>query len=113
MTKFIQIFLFIALLLSSCISALEQEKECEFEAELCSIVPFCAWPPVPDNTIALPLAFHYNDEIVSHEDYSFKWSSDPDFGAAAISVRYDDLPVTVVVTELATECEVEVTLSAN
>ncbi len=112
--NYFQVLILASLLIISCSKSVDvQEIECEFTEELCTIVPFCAWPPSPNATLALPVAFQYNDAFVSHEEYSFLWSSNPDFGAGAISIRYDDLPVTVLVTELATGCEVEVVLKLN
>ena len=109
--KYLSILLFTSFLIASC-GTEEEKMECEFKESLCNIVPFCSWPPNPNASIQLPVAFQYNGDFVSHEDYSFKWSSNPDFGSGTIGLWYDDLPVTVVVTELATGCEVEVSLSA-
>ena len=102
------------LFITACSKSEEQQRnDCEFKEELCTIVPFCSWPPSPNADIGLPIAFQYNGDFVSHEEYNFLWSSDPEFGAGAISIRYEDLPVSVVVTEIATGCVVEVSLSAS
>lgn len=113
MIKFIPFLFLTALLFSSCVQQESETIECDFTEEVCKIVPFCTWPPSPDATIQLPVAFQYNGDFVSHENYQFNWSSDPDFGSGAIGLFYDDLPVTVTVIEIATGCEVEVTLSAD
>lgn len=98
----------------SCSETVEEEIiDCEFTEDLCDIIPFCTWPPSPNATISLPIAFRYNGGFAPHEEFTFLWSSDPDFGGSAISVEYDDLPVTVVVTEKSTGCIVELTLAAN
>lgn len=112
--KYLSCFGLSLILITSCSKAVEEEKlDCDFTEEVCQIVPFCNWPPSPNASIALPIAFRYNGEMLSHEDYKFEWSSDLDFGAGAISVWYDDLPVTVIVTELATGCIVESTLTVD
>ena len=109
----------LVLIVTSCLiiscskQEVEEKIECEFNESVCTIVPFCSWPPAPNASIQLPVAFQYNGDFVSHEEYSFLWSSNPDFGSGAIGLWYDDLPVTVLVTELATGCEVEISLSAN
>lgn len=109
--KFLSIILFASFILTSCEKAEEEAAlDCDFVAELCEIKPFCVWPPAVNTPIPLPVAFYYNGQPASHEDFKFEWSSDPTFGGSAISLRYEHLPVTLKVTEIATDCVVEVTL---
>ncbi len=93
----------------------EEEKvdNCVFTAELCEIKPFCVWPPAPNTPIPLPVAFQYNGVNAGSQNYAFEWSSNLSFGGSAISLSYEDLPVTVKVTEIETSCEVELTLTAD
>ena len=111
--KLIPILFLAVIFFSSCEKQVEETLECDFNEEVCAIVPFCTWPPSPNASIPLPVQFQYNGEFASHEEYQYTWSSDPDFGGGAISLRYEDLPVTVNVLEIATGCEVEITLSAD
>ena len=116
LTKYLSLILFVSLLIISCGKSEENEEEvvdCDFTEELCELKPFCTWPPVPNSIMPLPVVFFYDGNQVDFEEYKFEWSAYPDYRAGAISLRYDDLPITVKVTELATGCEVDLTLTAN
>ena len=116
LNKYLSLILFASLFIISCGKSEEMEEkilDCEFTQELCELKPFCTWPPVPNAIMPLPVVFFYDGNQVNHEEYKFEWSAYPDYGAGAISLRYDDLPITVKVTEIATDCMVELTLTAN
>lgn len=112
--KLLTLFILTSFIIASCSKSEETEDpNCEFDAELCEIKPFCVWPPAVNTPIPLPVAFYYNGAPANHEYYTFEWSSNTSFGGSAISLSYEDLPVTVNVTEKETGCEVEMTLTAN
>ncbi len=114
LTKLLSLTILASFIMFSCSKSEESdEQNCEFDAELCEIKTFCVWPPAINTPIPLPVAFYYNGAPANHEYYTFEWSSNLSFGGSAISLSYEDLPVTVNVTEKETGCEVALTLTAN
>ena len=74
------------------------------------IEPICAFNPKTAQTVAFPVVILKDGAMISHEAYDFTWSSDPDFKGSAISITYEQLPLTATVIEKSTGCETEVTL---
>ncbi|MDA8692529.1 hypothetical protein N9L92_00590 [Saprospiraceae bacterium] len=87
-----------------------KEEMCEFEITL---DPVCAFDPTLAQEVQFPARVLNNGEVISGPDYSFSWNIDSEFTGSAISVSYGELPLIVTVTEVATDCAVEATLSTT
>lgn len=83
---------------------------CEFEV---LITPFCSFNPKVAKESPIPVGILKDGENIFGENYDFSWSSDPTFKGSAISVRYIDLPLSVTVTDLSTNCVAEATLNQD
>ncbi len=111
MNKIYVISIVITALFSSCSNDDGlSELSCGFEL---MIEPFCSFNPKTAQTVAFPVMILKEAIIISHEEYDIEWSHDPDFKASAISVSYQQLPITARVTEKSTGCKTEVTLEKS
>ena len=78
-----------------------------------SAEPVCSFNPEFSPEVNFPVFVLSDGVMVSSDDYNFLWSADPEFGGSAISVSYNQLPLTVTVTEIASGCTVEATLDQS
>jgi len=99
--------LFFAIALTSCTkeAIITPTPPCELTSENIVIEPICSFNPKVQTTTAFPVQVLYNGESISHTNFEFNWSSDADFGGSAISISYDELPLTLTLIEKATDCE--------
>ncbi len=77
---------------------------CELDDQTLVVEPFCSFNPKFYTDVAFPVRALLDNEDASSDEFTFKWSSDPDFGGSAISISYDLLPLEVEITEIATDC---------
>lgn len=77
------------------------EEPCTFEIML---EPICSFDPSTAQTVPFPVKVVREGTDAVHPDYEFNWSSNADFHGSAISITYQQLPLTVTVTEVATGC---------
>lgn len=95
-------------LFTSCIkSEAPLENVCELEIRL---EPFCSFNPKLSPTTPFPVRPLAENLNLSNEDYFFSWSHDLDFGGSAISVTFEQLPITLQLTEKSSGCVAEATL---
>lgn len=86
------------------------ETGCTFEIVL---EPICSFYPKAVPTAPFPVRVLRDGQMTSHTEYTFNWSSDPTFGGSAISVTYENLPLTVEVTEISTGCKAEAVIEPD
>lgn len=86
------------------------DKACTFDIVL---EPICSFYPKALPTVPFPVRVLRDGQMTSHTEYTFKWSSDPTFGGSAISVTYENLPLTVEVTENSTGCVSEAVIEPD
>jgi len=112
------ILFFFSIVVCSCSSDDENiedvilEERCLFVSENLTVLPVCSFNPKTNTTVNFPVLVQYEGETIGdHALYDFSWSSNADFKGSAISISYDNLPLTVTVTELATDCVSETTIA--
>lgn len=86
------------------------ETDCEQDLLL---EPVCSFDPTVLTTVPFPIWVLIDGVQITSTEYTFVWSSDADFTGSAISATYDQLPLTVTVTEKSTDCVGEATLTAD
>jgi len=91
--------------LFSCTEVVPAIENCELDAKNLEIEPFCSFNPKVNTSVNFPVRAQLDGVDISHEDFHILWSSDPDFGAAAISISYDNLPLELEITEKSTDCK--------
>lgn len=106
--NFFGLILFVFCIFSSCNKDEGiTETPCVFEIV---VEPICSFNPKNAQTVAFPVKISSDGVYIIHPDYEFDWSLDPNFHGSAISTTYEQLPLTVTVTEVATGCTAEATL---
>lgn len=91
----------------------EAEKNCLITSDMIFIEPICSFDPRQATTVQFPVRVLINGEVSNQEDYDYDWSKDPNFKGSAISVSFEQLPLTLSLTEISTGCEVEATLVSS
>lgn len=66
------------------------------------LAPICSFNPKTNTTTQFPISLTLDDVYMDYEHYSFLWDSGS--MASAVSTSYDQLPISVTITELATDC---------
>lgn len=95
-------------LMSSCSKSDDvTEAPCMFDIV---VEPVCSFIPKNAQTVPFPVRILREGATTSHPDYEFTWSTNADFKGSAISVTYEQLPLTVNITEVSTGCVSEATL---
>lgn len=107
--KNLQVFLFLLSILTISLISCEKEKQdiemqCEFEDAAITIEPLCEFNPKNLQSTHFPVRVVYNGKSLTHPAYKFNWSKDDEFHGSAISVSYEELPLTVTITEDSTSC---------
>lgn len=84
---------------------------CIFDGADVEIHPFCNADPIDFPETAFPISVILNEERIFHQGYSYEWSTGST--GSAISISYNELPVTLTLTEDATGCQVVLTLDQD
>ncbi|MFK7906317.1 MAG: hypothetical protein AB8B69_14390 [Chitinophagales bacterium] len=120
--------LFFAFLLASCSKDAEIVNELDMElhshsktattsnSTMCVlegavIVPFCSADPIDFPETDFPISVILNGERIFYQGYTYEWSTGST--ASAISVTYNELPVTLILTEDATGCQTTLILDQS
>lgn len=107
------VLLLLIVTMSSCSDEGPAMLACDFDNKSIVLDPVCNFNPVVATTVSFPV-WVLSDGVALHTSaYSFEWSSNPDFRGSAISVSYDQLPLTVTVTELSSDCVATTTLGTD
>lgn len=97
-------------IISSCSNQIGVIETCTIEITL---EPLCSWNPADFPNAPLPVRVLENGVPIESSTHTFTWSSDPDFTGSAISVTYNQLPLTGEATDKVTGCVGEATLDQS
>lgn len=89
----------------------ETKPPCEIPEGDLQLRPFCSFAPATSPDVQFPIAVWYLGDPVNVQGFEFEWSNG--VTSSAISVSYNQLPVTVLVKDIETGCERELTLDAT
>ncbi len=84
---------------------------CIFDDGDVEIHPFCNANPIDFPETSFPISVVLNGERIFHIGYSYEWSTGSN--GSAISISYNELPVTLTLTEGATGCQIVLTLDQD
>ncbi len=88
----------------------EKIYQCDFSDRVL-IYPFCSFAPKTSPEVNFPIRPLLDGKEFPFNEYTFEWSTG--FSGHAVSVSYSSLPITVVITELATDCTAEATMDQD
>jgi len=107
-SKILAMVMIIGLAMSSCSkNETPEDTNCDYEILL---EPICSFNPKVAQTVPFPVNVQRDGSFLTHPEYEFSWSTNQDFGGSAISVTYQDLPLTVTITDTSNGCTGEATL---
>jgi hypothetical protein len=87
--------------------------DCSLTDEMLTIEPVCSFDPSLLVDVQFPVQVWVDGELASLDDYTFAYSTRPDFRGSAISVSYSQLPLTVTLTEVDTDCSASAILTTT
>lgn len=85
-------------------------EECQ-ALEGAVLTPICSFNPKTNTATQFPISLTLDDVYMDYEHYSFLWDSGS--MANAVSTSYDQLPISVTITELATDCTLVLELNQS
>ncbi|MEZ4884881.1 MAG: hypothetical protein R3E32_09165 [Chitinophagales bacterium] len=84
---------------------------CDLEDADVEIVPVCSFDPINFPEIPFPVYVYINGDRIPFQGYSYEWGTGSH--GSAISVTYNQLPVSLLLTEDATDCQIALTLNQS
>ena len=90
-----------------------EELHCTIVSDSLKIEPVCSFNPQSFKTVPFPVRVLHNGEVISHPEFEFDWSSDENFNSSAISITYEQLPLSVTVKEISNNCVSTTTLRSD
>ncbi len=84
---------------------------CGLEDADVEIIPVCSFDPSNFSQIPFPVYVYLNGERIPFEGYSYEWGTGSH--GSAISVTYNQLPISLLLTEDDTDCQVVLTLDES
>ncbi|MGB1241453.1 MAG: hypothetical protein ACPG49_02955 [Chitinophagales bacterium] len=82
---------------------------CDLEGA--EIITFCSADPANFPDTAFPISLALNGVRIFDQGYSYEWSTGSN--GSAITISYNELPVTLILTDDATGCQVTLTLDQS
>jgi len=82
---------------------------CDLEGAM--IVPFCSADPIDFPKTSFPISVILNGERIFHVGYSYEWSTGSN--GSAISISYNELPVSLILTDDPTGCQATLILDQS
>lgn len=93
-------------------SSSNSNEDCDHLALELTLDPICTFLPSSNPTTQFGVRVIYQDSPLGLEGFTFLWESTGSVGSAAL-ITYNDLPMTVTVTEVETGCEVVLNIDSD
>ncbi|MGB0930307.1 MAG: hypothetical protein ACPGVB_06005 [Chitinophagales bacterium] len=84
---------------------------CNLEDATIEIVPFCSADPANFPETAFPISVILNGERIFTQGYTYEWSTGSN--GSAITISYNELPVSLILTDDETGCQITLTLDQS